>query len=397
MEKSGLLDLRIFPFFQTIPPWELANIKKVCRYQKFASGTKILDEGEEPKEFILLLEGQIAVLKMHQGKKKTLFSLDPGQTYGEVEILNGTPILATLVGYQDFQVMFVPKEVLLRLIGLYQGFAREIRDMYSRRAYVLLQQGVCSTPFGRIVTFFNTKGGGLLTKKWGKRVVLVDLNLSFGDQSVILNLPIDKNIFELSRERPPLKIEKIEAQLTRHRSGLQVLLPPPLPELSEKIRPEFVEQVLDLLRAHYDYVIVDTPNHLTDLEARVLEESDLILLMMTMELTFIKNTKLLLELFQRMKIPRDKVKIVLNRAFKSLGLEPSRVESSLRYAISHFIPSDGEVVIPSINNGVPFVLQKLENSPLIFAVEKLCRRIVGEEPDKGTWNMFSLIREVLGL
>ena len=403
-----MINLKSFSFFHTLPTREVEKIKKKCRFMKYASGTKIVLEGEPLAEFILVIEGQVSVLKTHEMKKKTLFTLDPGDTYGEVEILNGTNSLATLVGYQDFQIMFIPKEHILRLIGLYAGFARETRDLYTRRAPVLLEEGVSKAQFGQVITFFNVKGGAgksvissntavMLAKKWRKKTVLLDLNLAFGDQGILLSLPNDKNIFELSKVRPPIRLSHVEEQLTKHKSGLQVLLPPPLPELAEKIRPEFVEKVIDLLRANYDFVIIDTHNQMSELELMALENSDLILLMMTMELTFIKNTKILLDLFHRLKIPREKVKVVLNRAFKSMGLEPARVESSLRYAISHFIPSEGEIVIPSINQGHPFVMDTSDSSPLMLAMEKLCQRLVGEEPDKGTWNMFSLIKEVFGL
>ncbi|NLI75477.1 MAG: cyclic nucleotide-binding domain-containing protein [Candidatus Riflebacteria bacterium] len=403
-----MINLKDFSFFNTLPTREVEKIRKACRFNKYTSGTTFLKEGEKLEDFFLVVEGQVAVTKSHAGKKKTLFTLDPGDTYGEVEILNGTTALCTLVGYQDFQVMFIPRDFFLRLIGLYPGFARESRELYSRRASILLEQGLSKAVFGQVVTFFNVKGGAgksvmaantavMLARNWRKRVVLVDLNLSFGDQAILLSLPHDRNIYELVQERPPLKMAKIESQLTSHSSGLKVLLPPPSPELAEKVKTEFVEQVLEILRANFDFVIVDTHNQLTDLELMALEMSDLIFLMMTMELTFVKNTKVLLDLFQRMKIPREKVKVVLNRAFKAMGLEPSRVESSLRYAISHFIPSEGDIVIPSINAGVPFVMQRLENSPLIMSVEKLCQRLVGEEQEKGTWSMFSLIKEVFGL
>jgi len=403
-----MIDLKSFSFFNTLPTRETEKIKKACRFNKFASGTTILKEGEKVEEFILVVEGQVSVTKSHAGKKKTLLTLDPGGTYGEVEILNGTVALANLIGYQDFQIMFIPRDFLLRLIGLYPGFARETRDIYSRRAPMLLEQGLSKTAFGQVITFFNVKGGAgksvilantavMLARQWHKRVVLVDLNLAFGDQAILLSLPTEKNIYELFRERPPLRMNKIEEQLTTHASGLKVLLPPLLPELAEKIKPEFVEQILELLRANYDFVIVDTQNQLTELEIMLFEMSDFIFLVMTMELTFVKNTKILLDLFQRMKVPREKIKVILNRAFKAMGLEPSRVESSLRYAISHFIPSEGDIVIPSVNAGVPFVMQKLEGSPLIVAMERLCQRLVGEEPEKGTWNMFSLIKEVFGL
>lgn len=403
-----MIDLKTFPFFSTLPRQEVEKLKNSCRIQKYTSGTKILLEGEEVRDILLVVEGQVSVIKTHDGRKKTLFSLDPGDTYGEVEVLNGTGALTTLIGYQEFQILFIPKIDVLRLIGLNAGFARELRYQYTRRASILLEQGMSKAPLGQVIMFFNVKGGAgksvisantgvMLAKKWRKRVVLLDLNLAFGDQSILLSLPNERNIYELLNQPGPLRPEKIEGQLTQHKSGLKVLLPPPLPELAEKIRIDFIEQVIESLRSNYDYIIIDTHNQMSDLELRLLDISDLILLVMTMELTFVKNTKLLLEMFQRMKIPREKVKVILNRAFKTLGLEPSRVENSLRYAISYFIPSEGDIVIPSINKGAPFVLDTPENSPLVMSVEKLCQCLVGEEPDKGTWNMFSMIKDVFGL
>ena len=119
---------------------------------------------------------------------------------------------------------------------------------------------------------------------------------------------------------------------------------------------------------------------------------------MTMELTFIKNTKVLLDLFQRLHIPREKVKVILNRAFKSLGLEPAKVEKSLRYAISYFIPSEGDIVVPSVNKGTPFVLSKgSDGSGILASLRQLCASIAGENTDNGTWSMFALFKEVFGL
>lgn len=405
-----MIDFKIFPFFSTLPTRELEKLKKLCRFKKYASGTIIINEKEALDELIFVVEGQLTVTKTYRQRKSTLFNLDPGDTYGEVEILNGTPSLATLVGYQEFHIMYMPKDAFLRLIGLYPGFAKESRDVYRRRATQLLEEGLSKTLAGKVITFFNVKGGAgksviaantavMLAKYWKKKVVLLDMNLAFGDQAILLGLPGDNHIHKLATERPPIKISNIEKQLTLHpASGLKVLLPPPMPELAETIKPTLVEHIVDVLRANYDFVIIDTHNQLSDLELKILEISDLVMLMMTMELTFIKNTKLLLDLLQRMKLPRDKVKVVLNRAFKSMGLEPAKVEKSLRYAISHFIPSEGNIVVPSVNKGTPFVLLKSsEGSDVLMAMKKMCATLTGEEFEKGTWNMFSLIKEVFGL
>lgn len=404
-----MIDLKAFSYFNTLPTREVDKLKQVSRIKKYASGTVIVKEKEDVTDLIMVVEGQVSVVKTYGQKKTTLFTLDPGEIYGEVEILNGTKCLTTLIGYQEFQIIYIPKEFFLRLIGLYPGFAKETRDLYSRRGQILLEEGLSKSEFGKVVTFFNVKGGAgksvissnvavMLARYWKKKVVLLDMNLAFGDQAILLGLSQEKNIHQLTKAKKPINIKSIEEQLTDHSSGLKVLLPPPMPELAELIKPEFVENIIEILKSHYDFVIIDTHNQLSELELKILESSDLIMLMMTMELTFIKNTKILLDLLTRMKIPKERIKVVLNRAFKSMGLEPSKVEKSLRYAISHFIPSEGNIVVPSVNKGMPFVLSKgSDGSAILLSVRKLCARLTGEEIEKGTWNMFSLLKEVFGL
>lgn len=404
-----MIDLKSFSFLSTLPTRELEKLKRVCRFQKYTSGTRVIIEKEAIEDLIIVVEGQLAVIKTYGERKTTLFNLDPGDAYGEVEILNGTPALATLIGYQEFHLMFIPKEAVLRLIGLCPGFAKEARDLYSRRASQLLEEGEPRTMEARVITFFNVKGGAgksvissnvatMLARFWKKKVVLLDLNLAFGDQAILLGLPTDKHIHKLLEETGPLKLSSIERQLTQHSSGLKVLLPPPLPELAEAISPDLVDRIIEALKPHYDFIIIDTHNQLTEMELRIFDCSSLIMLVMTMELTFIKNTKLLLDLLIRSKIPRDKIKVVLNRAFKSMGLEPAKVEKSLRYAISHFIPSEGNIVVPSVNQGIPFVLSKSsDGTAILLAMRKLCASLTGEEIEKGTWNMFSLLKEVFGI
>ncbi len=404
-----MIDLKTFSYFNTLPTRELDKLKQVCRFKKYASGTVILKEKEDVADLVMVVEGQVSVIKTYGQKKQTLFTLDPGEIYGEVEILNGTKCLTTLIGYQEFQIIFIPKDFFLRLIGLYPGFAKETRDLYSRRGQILLEEGMSKSEFGKVITFFNVKGGAgksvissnvavMLARFWKKKVVLLDMNLAFGDQAILLGLSQEKNIHLLTKAKKPINIKSIEEQLTEHSSGLKVLLPPAVPELAELITPEFVENTIEILKSHYDFIIIDTHNQLGELELKILESSDLIMLMMTMELTFIKNTKILLDLLGRLKIPKERIKVVLNRAFKSMGLEPSKVEKSLRYAISHFIPSEGNIVVPSVNQGKPFVLAKgSDGSAILMAVRKICARLTGEEIEKGTWNMFSLLKEVFGL
>ncbi len=405
-----MINLADFSFLSTLPTRELMKLTKTCRIQKYNSGTRIVIEGEKINDLLLVVKGQLSIMKSYGGENKTLFNIDPGDIYGEVELLNGTKALSTLVGYREFELMFIPKNEFLRLIGTYEQFAIETRELYTRRASTLLEVTKHKGQPARVITFYNVKGGAgksvisanvavMLARFWKKKVVLLDLNLSFGDQAILLNLPVEKHIHKLKQLKRPYNITMIEGQMTTHpESGLKVLLPPPRPELAEEISGEMISHIIDILRPHYDFIIIDTHNQMTELELKILDASNIIMLMMTMEITFVKNTRLLIDLFQRLHIPREKVKVVLNRAFKSMGLEPAKVEKSLAYAISYFIPSEGDIVVPSINKGVPFVLSRTsDGSTILESIKHICASLAGGMEKKQTWSMFSLLKEVFKL
>ncbi|NMA02292.1 MAG: AAA family ATPase, partial [Clostridia bacterium] len=111
----------------------------------------------------------------------------------------------------------------------------------------------------QVVTVFGTKGGvgkttisvnmaAQLTKRTKKKVVLVDLDLQFGDVSVFLNIVPKKTIAELVQERGKLTIDLIESYLIPHISGIKILPAPLRPELAELITPDHILEILAILR-----------------------------------------------------------------------------------------------------------------------------------------------------
>ena len=117
-----------------------------------------------------------------------------------------------------------------------------------------------------------------LTKRTKKKVVLVDLDLQFGDVSVFLNIVPKKTIAELVQERGKLTIDLIESYLIPHISGIKILPAPLRPELAELITPDHILEILAILRRHYDYVIIDTPPLFLDTNLSALDMSSQVLL-----------------------------------------------------------------------------------------------------------------------
>ncbi len=217
----------------------------------------------------------------------------------------------------------------------------------------------------QIISFFSTKGGvgntTLATNlavqlassgKW--RVLLIDLNLQFGDVAVFLNLIPKRSIADLT-QNGTIKYSEIQSYFLTHSSGLQVLAAPTRPEYAELVTAEHVEQILSEVKGKFDFIICDNVSRFDDVSLVSFDASTQIWLVLAMDVPTLKNAKLSLEVIEGLH-HTSKVQVVLNRSSKEMGMDPQDVEKSLNIKISHEIMSDGRALVAALNQGVPFVL-----------------------------------------
>jgi pilus assembly protein CpaE len=242
---------------------------------------------------------------------------------------------------------------------------------------------------GQVVAIFSPKGGvGRTTvavnlavaaaTEVGKSVVLVDGSFQFGDVGVLLNLnPKNKSIADLVPELEAGEPESLDTFIINHSTGIRVLLAPPSPEMAELITPAGVRRVLEALRRTHDLVIVDCTSWFNETTLAILDAADVILTMLSLEITSIKNMRLFLEVAEQLGYDQEKVKLVLNRADSSLGIRVTDVESSIGRKVDHTIVSDGRSVVYALNRGVPFFLSNRE-AQVSQDVLRLAQAISGE-------------------
>jgi pilus assembly protein CpaE len=244
---------------------------------------------------------------------------------------------------------------------------------------------------GVVVALFSPKGGvGRTTvavnlavaaaTELGKKVVLVDGSFQFGDVGVLLNLnPKNKSIADLvpELEQAGTGVESIDTFVINHSAGIRVLLAPPSPEMAELITPAGVKRVVEALRLTHDLVVIDCTAFFNDTTIAILDSADVILTMLSLEITSIKNMRLFLEVAEQLGYENGKVRLVLNRADSALGIRVADVEHSIGRKVDETIVSDGRTVVYALNRGVPFFLSNRE-AQVSQDILRLAKSVLGE-------------------
>ncbi|MHB1341433.1 MAG: AAA family ATPase [Coriobacteriia bacterium] len=218
----------------------------------------------------------------------------------------------------------------------------------------------------KVVTVFSTKGGVgktviatnvavALASELKQSVILVDLDLQFGDTGIVLDLPPDRTIFDAVQVYDRLDGEMLRGFLTDHKSGLKVLLAPVRPEDADALTASRLGAILDLIAGLADYVVIDTAAAFDDVVLTAIDKSDEVYAVATMDVASVKNTRVSLQKLAQMGYDGSLVRLVLNRADSKVLLEPAEVQRTLGGEVVAEIPSD-RLVPRSVNRGVPVVL-----------------------------------------
>jgi pilus assembly protein CpaE len=274
-----------------------------------------------------------------------------------------------LAGAREFLVKPFSSDELTASIR--QLYTRE-KEKAGRAVAAAPPSSAEPTETGTVVAVFSPKGGVgrttiavnlavIAATELNKKVVLVDGSFQFGDVAVLLNLnPKEKSMFELVSDLDAGgDVATVDSYTVSHSSGIHVILAPPSPEMADVITPAGVKRVVEALRERYELVVIDCASWFNDTTLGILDLADVVLTVLTLEITSIKNIRLFLEVAEKLGYD-DKVRLVLNRADTTLGIRVADVEHSIGRKVDNTIVSDGRAVVYALNRGVPFVLSNRE-------------------------------------
>jgi len=211
------------------------------------------------------------------------------------------------------------------------------------------------------------------------KVALVDLDLQFGDIGVLLNLDHSQGITDLIENIDHMDPEFIREIMVDGPYGIKVLLTPISPELADLVTVDHVRRIFSELRKMFDYIIVDSSAHLGEINLEVLDHADRVVVVTSLSIPAIKNTKLALKIFDSLSISPDRVVLLLNKSDAHSEFNKESVEANLRFPIAGQIPNDPKLVINSINRGNPFVTTHPE-SEISQRIRELVAKLLPPAP-----------------
>jgi pilus assembly protein CpaE len=244
---------------------------------------------------------------------------------------------------------------------------------------------------GTILTVFGAKGGigkttiatnlaSALVRETRQSVALVDMDTRFGDVAIMMDVPVERNIADLTRRLDTIDRTNIKEYLVPHASGVGILPAPSHPGDWNVVTPDHIEQVVRLLAQTHDFVILDTPGTFNEMVAAALELATVVLLVTSMDVASIKDTVLALNMLRSWSFPQEKVKLAINHSNVANSVRDRDIVRTLEYDVFWQIPYD-ESVTKATQLGTPIVLSK-PNSRASLSIADLARLLGGVRTQK---------------
>jgi pilus assembly protein CpaE len=220
-----------------------------------------------------------------------------------------------------------------------------------------------------------------------RSVALIDMNLLFGEVPLFLDIKPAFNWGEIVKNIARLDASYLMGVMVKHKSGIHVLPPPTQLNGAGVTEPEVLETLLRLMQEEFDYIVIDGGQSLDSLSLKILELTDMVLLMSILSLPCLINTRRLLETFTSLGYPpRENIRVVVNRYHKKAGISTGEAEEGIQEKIAWRIPNDFHTAMSSINQG-KLVMDVAKKSELATGFMNMAAAIMKdlaeEEKEKG--------------
>jgi pilus assembly protein CpaE len=207
----------------------------------------------------------------------------------------------------------------------------------------------------------------------GKSVVLIDLNLQFGNAAMFFDLRPRTTIVDFAREDITRVTEDdFSAYLADHKSGVRILAAPPSPEEAELVSIAAVQQGIDLARGGRDVVVLDLASKLDEVTLSALDVTGMVCVVTAPHLAALRGASDTLAMLKRIGIADERILVALVRS-TAKGIDDAGVAKFLKRRPDVVVPY-AERADAAADLGVPYVLAE-PNDKAAVALKDLALRL----------------------
>lgn len=277
------------------------------------------------------------------------------------------------MGADDYLVKpFQPEELVARM------------GILARRGKVmqLVKDMESSQKASSVITVHSLRGGvgcssivvnlGLAFQKlWNKSTLLIDGVLTAGQVALMLDgkpgatwenlVGIDLDVMDDA---------VIGEMMCPHKTGIRYIASPRYPIAADTFTTEALHAFMEKLKNQNEFIVIDTSHDFSDMTIQMLTMSSTILLVMAPEMASLRTTLSALEIYDRLGIHLDKVKIVLNNNSSSPAIKQAQLEKVLKHPIDFVLPFEAGEVNRALNFGQPFIVSN-PDLPICLNLEKM--------------------------
>ncbi|MGI9610575.1 MAG: AAA family ATPase [Acidimicrobiia bacterium] len=240
-----------------------------------------------------------------------------------------------------------------------------LSETSTRRRLNLISEFGDGSRSGRIITVVAPKGGtgktALATNMavglaagGSQTVVLVDLDLQFGDVADALQLRPEASIADLHQSHGGVSSTSLKALLMKRSEHLFALAAPANPADGDDVSAADVEEILRMLAAEFDVVVVDTPAGITEGTLSSIEISSDLMLVCDLSVSSVRGLRKVVDTLDSLEIVKPKRHFILNRADSRVGVTVEDASAVVGMPAAVAIPSARDVPL-SMNQGIPVV------------------------------------------
>ena len=208
------------------------------------------------------------------------------------------------------------------------------------------------------------------------RVAIADLVVTDGDVRVFLNLKPAYDLGDLIKKLDRVDAELLYSLMTPYREGIWALPGPDNPELDDLLDGATVSTIIDQLRSHFAFTVLDCEHHMSERTLAAMDIADRILLVTQLNVPALRSTQRSLAICRRLGYANEKMCVVVNRYQSGEVLSLTDAQEVLKCEVFWKLPNDYRTSAGALMKGIP-VAEFDPNAKLAWSYAQLAAKLAG--------------------